>query len=277
MTEADYIDEISAWRQKLDRSLRAENGWLALSGLFWLEPGPNSFGSNSSNAVQLPGNLAPDRMGSFRLQDGEVSLVLSEPGQLQLNSQPAQPAILKPDLSGDPDVLTLGPITLMVIQRGNQLGIRLWDNQRPERTDFEGRSWFPIRPEFRIDARLERHDPPLQLQILSTSGGTQPATGIGRLVFQVQGESCSLEAFEGAPDSVSLIFKDATADRETYPSGRFLNAPLSDNDQVILDFNRAYNPPCAFSSYTTCPLPPPENILKVRIEAGERFLGHAHH
>jgi uncharacterized protein (DUF1684 family) len=275
MSKADYIAEIEAWRQKLDQSMRAENGWLALAGLFWLEPGPNSFGSDASNDIQLPGDLSPGRVGSFVLEDDLVRLILDEPGQLQLNDSPAIPATLEPDLSGEPDVLTLGHLTLMVIQRGDQLGVRLWDNQRPERTDFEGRSWFPIRPEYRIETRLERHDPPRQLQILSTSGGTQLATGVGRLDFQLAGQDCSLEALEGGPDSVSLIFKDATADTETYPSGRFLVAPLLDDDQVILDFNRAYNPPCAFSAYTTCPLPLPDNVLKVRIEAGERFLGHA--
>jgi uncharacterized protein (DUF1684 family) len=275
MSKADYIAEIEAWRQKLDQSMRAENGWLALAGLFWLEPGPNSFGSDASNDIQLPGDLSPGRVGSFVLEDDLVRLILDEPGQLQLNDSPAIPTTLEPDLSGEPDVLTLGHLTLMVIQRGDQLGVRLWDNQRPERTDFEGRSWFPIRPEYRIETRLERHDPPRQLQILSTSGGTQLATGVGRLDFQLAGQDCSLEALEGGPDSVSLIFKDATADTETYPSGRFLVAPLLDDDQVILDFNRAYNPPCAFSAYTTCPLPLPDNVLKVRIEAGERFLGHA--
>jgi uncharacterized protein (DUF1684 family) len=274
MSEADYISEIEAWRQKLDQSLKAENGWLALAGLFWLEPGPNYFGSAASNDIQLAGDLAPDRIGSFVLEDGAVSLILEEQGELQLNDQPARSTTLKPDLSGEPDVLTLGPITLMLIERGEKLGIRIWDNQRSERTDFEGRSWFPIRPEYRVETHLERHDPPRQFQIMSTSGGTQPATGVGRLTFQLHGQTCSLEALEGGPDSVSLIFKDASADTETYPSGRFLVASLIGDDRAILDFNRAYNPPCAFSAYTTCPLPLPENILEVRIEAGERYLGH---
>lgn len=268
----DYIAETEAWRQKLDQALRTENGWLALAGLFWLEPGPTSFGSAPSNDIQLPGNLAPKHIGAFVLQDGAVRLSLDEPGQLQLNDQPAISAILKPDLSGEPDVLTLGPLTLMVIKRGGQLGVRLWDNQRPERTTFLGRSWFPIQPEYRIEAWLERYDPPRLLQIPSTSGGAQPATGIGRVEFQLQGQSCALVALEGGPDTISLNFKDATAETETYPSGRFLVAPFKDDDHVTLDFNRAYNPPCAFSAFTTCPLPLPENVLKVRIEAGERFL-----
>jgi uncharacterized protein (DUF1684 family) len=275
MDQADYIQELEAWRQKLDQSLRAENGWLALAGLFWLNPGSNSFGSAPSKDIPLTGKNLPAQIGSFVLKDGNVKLSLNEPGSLQVNEQSAEPMTLKADLSGEPDILTFGPLTLMVIERGDRLGIRLWDNERPERALFEGRSWFPIRPEYRIETQLQRHNPPVELQIVSTSGVIQPATGVGRLTFQLHGQVCTLEALEGGDDSVSLIFKDASAEDETYPSGRFLTAPLSEEDDVILDFNRAYNPPCAFSVYTTCPLPPPENILAVRVEAGERFLGHA--
>jgi uncharacterized protein (DUF1684 family) len=182
---------------------------------------------------------------------------------------------LKPDLSGEPDVLTLGSLTLMVIKRGEQTGIRLWDNDRPERVEFGGRSWFRIKPEYRIEAALSRYDPPRDIQILNTVGVSQDVKVVGRVEFNIAGKSCSLEAFEGGEESVSFILKDASAIDQTYPAGRFLVAPLLDGDRVVLDFNRAYNPPCAFSEYTTCPLPPPENILEVRIEAGERYLGHS--
>lgn len=275
MSEADYIQELETWRQKLDQSLRAENGWLALAGLYWMKPGQNSFGSDDSNDIQLAGKQVPGRIGSFVLENQAVKLVLEDPAGLQVNDQPAAPMALKPDLTGEPDVLTLGSLTFMVIERGDKLGIRWWDNERPERTQFEGRTWFPIQPAYRIETHLEPHDQPIELQIASTAGVIQPATGVGRLTFQIHGQTCTLEALEGDEASVSLIFKDASAEDETYPSGRFLSAPLSEDGRVILDFNRAYNPPCAFSVFTTCPLPPPENILDVRIDAGERFLGHS--
>lgn len=275
MSNTEYTQELEAWREKLDQSLRAENGWLALAGLFWLTPGPNSFGSGAANDIQLPQPDLPQQLGSFVLEEQSVRLVMHDSAGLKVNDQPAAEMILKPDLSGEPDVLTLGSLTMMVIERGNQVGIRLWDNDRPHRVEFEGRSWFPFKPEYRIEARLHRHDPPRQIQILNTIGLSEAVLVVGRTDFEIAGKVCSLEAFEGGEHTVSFIFKDASAEDQTYPSGRFLVAPLAGEDRAILDFNRAYNPPCAFSAYTTCPLPPPENILKVRIEAGERFLGHA--
>jgi uncharacterized protein (DUF1684 family) len=275
MNNADYTQETEAWRQKLDQALRAENGWLALAGLYWLEPGQNSFGSGDSNIIQLPRPNLPERVGSFVLGEDSVSLIVIDPGDLRVNDLPASEMTLKPDLSGEPDVLTLGSLTLMVIKRGEQTGIRLWDNDRPERVEFGGRSWFRIKPEYRIEAALSRYDPPRDIQILNTVGVSQDVKVVGRVEFNIAGKSCSLEAFEGGEESVSFILKDASAIDQTYPAGRFLVAPLLDGDRVVLDFNRAYNPPCAVSGYTTCPLPPPENILEVRIEAGERYLGHS--
>ena len=274
MSNAEYIQELQAWREKLDQSLRAENGWLALAGLFWLEPGSNSFGGGASNDIQLPRPDLPLHLGSFVLEDEGVRLILKDPAGLQFNEGPASEMILKPDLSGEPDVMTLGSLTMMVIERGDQVGIRLWDNERPERVEFTGRSWFPIKSEYRVEAHLQRNDPPGEIQILNTIGLSQAVQVLGHVDFEIAGKSCSLQAFEGGEDTVSFIFKDASAKDQTYPSGRFLVAPLAPDDGVILDFNKAYNPPCAFSTYTTCPLPPPENILEVRIEAGERYLGH---
>jgi uncharacterized protein (DUF1684 family) len=275
MDNAEYTQEIEAWRQKLDQSLRAENGWLALAGLYWLKPGQNLFGSGDSNTIQLPRPDLPESIGSFVLGEEGVRLIAKDPGDLMVNDLPASEMTLKPDLSGEPDVLTLGSLTMMVIKRGEQTGIRLWDNDRPERVEFEGRSWFTIKPEYHIETTLSRYDPPREIHILNTVGVSQDVKVVGQVEFKIGGKPCSLEAFEGGEESISFIFKDASVIDQTYPAGRFLVAPLLEDDRLILDFNRAYNPPCAFSEYTTCPLPPQENVLEVRIDAGERYLGHS--
>lgn len=275
MIDQSYEQGILNWRLEMDASLRAEKGWLSLAGLFWLKEGMNSFGSGASNDIVLPGVSAPQEAGCFRLSQGKVTLRVAA-GSIAVDGESVVQSELKPDTSGSPSRLTLGDQTMMVIQRGERFGIRLWDDSRPERRTFPGRQWYPVRPEYRVEARFLEHDPPRSLQISDISGGLQEASTPGTVTFEVHGQQCQMEALGDPEEELFLIFRDLTCGEGTYPGGRFLTTERPERGEVCLDFNRAYSPPCAFTPFATCPLPPQENYLRVRIEAGELHPEEAH-
>jgi len=166
----------------------------------------------------------------------------------------------------------LGELRLALIRRGGRLGIRLWDHRRPERRTFAGRKWYPIDPGWRVSATFIAHNPPLSLPVPTILGEVSLEQGVGRVVFDLSGATWSLEAIQEDVGELFLIFADPTNRETTYPSGRFLYAEVPTDGLVFLDFNRAYNPPCAFTDFATCPLPPAENHLAIPIRAGEIYL-----
>ncbi len=266
-----YSEEIKKWRQGLDDSLRRENSWLALAGLFWLKDGINSIGSDPVCDIRLPPEAAPQCAGYITLDKDCVSLqVGSEPG-FKVNGLLVEETVLQPDTGDTPTMLTLGQLTLVAIQRGHQYGIRLWDNTRSERTNFPGRLWYPIKPNYRIWADYVAYDPPRTLSLESTSGDDQSDSVMGCLTFEIGGTNYELDALEGPEGGLFVIFTDHTRTDETYPAGRYLITGKPEEGKVRLDFNRAYNPPCAFTAFATCPLAPLQNNLPVRIPAGERY------
>lgn len=267
-----YEAEIQAWRQRMEQSLRAERGWLALAGLFWLENGENQFGAAGDNAIVLPGTSAPAHAGSFTLRDGVVTLLPST-DSITVNGEPATIARLRSD--GDADLIAIGHLTMRLLRRGERYAIRLWDRRNPAREAFAGRRWYPIDAAYRLTARFIAHDPPRTLPVPNVLSEIEQRPSPGYAIFTLGGRERSLDAVIDG-DELFFIFRDQTAGDTTYAAGRFLKAAYPEDGQITLDFNRAYSPPCAFTAFATCPLPPPGNHLPLRIEAGE-LDDHSHH
>lgn len=272
-----YVQELTAWRAEREARLRAEDGWLTLAGLFWLKPGANSVGSAADNDVVLP-PAAPARALRLELRADGVTYAL-EPGAPvpTVQGAPAPPAgALASDAGGQPTVLAFGPVSLHVIKRGERHGVRVKDRDSAARRDFGGRRWYAPDPAWRVAARFVPHAKPTRVRVPNVLGEVSEMESPGQAVFTVEGREVRLTpVLESADaDELFFIFKDATAGRDTYPAGRFLYAPLPKDGAVTLDFNRAVSPPCAFTPYATCPLPPAGNRLTIAIPAGEKADAH---
>ena len=274
---ATFADSLTEYRAAREERLRDETGWLTIAGLFWLTPGDNPFGTGPDNAVVLP--TGPARAGTFVLADGAVT-VRPEPGAgLLLDGAEVGERRLATDAEGEPDQLTLGRLTFWVIQRGDRLAIRLRDPESSLRVNFAGVDFYPPDPAYRVPARFHRYPEPHRVPMENMAGTVDTVIVPGEAVFSLAGEEIALLPVvdDPADSAFFFVFSDATSGDETYGGGRFLSATLGPQDRVVLDFNRAYNPPCAFNPYTTCPLPLPENRLRVSVRAGERaYAGEGH-
>ena len=268
-----YHAKIGKWRQQREARLKSDDGWLAVAGLFWLEEGSNNFGSHPGNAIALPAGSAPDLAGTFELKQGKVTVHV-DPAHATVTSsgKPVSKMELRSDEPGPPDVLTLGRLSLHVITRGGRYGIRMKDPESETRRTFAGLRWFPVRDEMRVDARFVPWPSRRTIPIPNVLGQVNDLPSPGYAEFTLAGRTLRLEPVIEEPGAQELffIFRDQTAGKETYPAGRFLYAPMPKDGAVVLDFNKSYSPPCAFTAYATCPLPPPQNRLPVRIEAGEK-------
>lgn len=273
-----YRAEIErAWADR-DARLMADDGWLTLVGLHWLEDGPNIVGAADDAAVRLP--AGPPLVGSLHLAEDKTVTLLPDPeGGLTVNSEPATARPLATDASGAADLMRSDRALFYLIQRGSRIGVRVKDPEAASRRDFTGLDRFPIDPAYRIAAVLEAYPTPREVAIPTVIGEPTAMLAPGLLRFEIDGEPLALEPFLSAPADRDLfiVFRDATSGGATYGAGRFLSTELTPgSDEVILDFNLAVNPPCAFSPYATCPLPPPENTLDVAVEAGEKYSGGDH-
>lgn len=269
--QLSYEQATEQWRRSLDAELRADDGWLTVAGLFWLKEGPNRVGSDPSNDVALPKGSAPARVGVFRLRDGRT-VFEAEPGvAVRVNGAAAATAALRPDV----DRVVVGDLTMIVIKRGTRYGIRLRDKNTAARRTFAGRVWFPVNPAYRVTGRFVAYSSPKEIPIVNVLGDPAPMSSPGYVEFTLGGKTVRLDPVaEPGSRQLFFIFKDLTAGSATYPAGRFLYADLPSDGVIELDFNRAINPPCAFTPYATCPLPPGQNELPVSIEAGERYAPH---
>ena len=269
-----YREEIRKYRENREERLRAPEGWLSLVGLFWLEEGANGFGSGADQAIVLPGDAAPKSAGTLFLEGTEVRVVAGEGVTIKLDGKAVHDRLVRDDREGKPDILRLGRLSMYVIRRGDRFALRVKDPESEARREFHGLDYFPIDPAYRVEATLERFDKPREVQIPTVAGTTSKMLVPGRLVFTLGDESLSLEPLVGSPDETELflIFRDETSGTETYGAGRYLYATLED-DLAVVDFNKAYNPPCAFTPFATCLLPPRSNRLRVDIRAGEKRYG----
>jgi uncharacterized protein (DUF1684 family) len=268
--DAVYQREVEKFRAEEIKDLKSR--WLVLAGLFWLKPGANTFGTAASNPIVLPEGTAPAKAGAFELSGDEVT-VRMEPGvSATIDDHPVTSAKLQPDTSGKPTVLALGRLRMHVIKRGQRVGIRLKDLQSPALRNFTSLQFFPIDPAMRITATWVPSDGKKTVDVPTVLGDVTPTTIPGQVRFTLNGQQVTLTALGGDPaKELFFVFSDPTGKTNTYPPGRFLDTDAVQDGKVVLDFNKAYNPPCAFTPYATCPLPPKENRLPVAIPAGEKF------
>jgi uncharacterized protein (DUF1684 family) len=273
VSASTYNAEIERWRHNREAGLKADGGWLTVAGLFWLKEGKNTVGTDKFSDIVLPAGSAPASVGFFTFHDGQSQFEAAPGVTATVDGKPAVSATLRADSAGVPNTLQVGDLTMFVIHRGKRFAIRLKDKNSPMRKAFTGLKFFPPDESYRVKAKFVPYDPPKMIPIPNILGETEEEASPGYVEFTLNGHPCRLDPVtEG--DSLFFIFKDLTAGKETYPPGRFLNTEMPKNGEVTLDFNKAYNPPCAFTPFATCPLPPKQNQLAVRIEAGELRYGH---
>lgn len=267
MTELEtHLAEIEAWRQGRYASLRRDIGWLTLAGLDWLKPGPNRLGTAPDVDVHLP--FGPAVAGTISVEGNAIRAE----GDFLHDGRPIDRLDLTTDEGADRIMLELGSLRLCVIERGGRLALRTWDLESPVRRDFTGIDHWPVDLRWRIEARLEP-TPGRMIEVPDVLGFSKADESAGDVTFEVDGRSHRLQALPGGNrGELWLVFGDDTNRVETYAGGRFLyTAPPDPGGRLVLDFNRAYNPPCVLTPYATCPLPWPENRLPIRVEAGERY------
>jgi uncharacterized protein (DUF1684 family) len=276
--EPSFTGQVEAWRKDRLAGLTRDDGWLTLVGLYWLEQGENRFGSDAGNRVLFPKGRLPGFAGVM-VRDGETVRLKAEPGAgITAGGKPVTEMEVKLDATGTPVVFEAGPVSFFLIQRGDRIGVRIKDKESETRHHFQGLEYFPADPRWRVTARFEPYQPPKQIKIANVLGQVQDNPSPGAVVFEWQGQSYRIEALEGGPEGgLFLIFGDRTNGKETYGAGRFLDTDPPKDGKVVVDFNTAYNPPCAFTAFATCPLPPKQNKLTLRVESGEKkYAGSAH-
>ncbi len=274
-----YSNAIEKWRAERLEEINGEEGWTTVVGLFWLNEGQNKLGSDPSNEIVLPRSSAPGFAGSIRVRNGVVSLEAKPEAGIISDGKPATTLMLDSDADGKPSLLTLGSLKLFVIKRGDKLGLRVKDKQSPMRSNFLGLAYFPIELKWSLNATLEPYVPPKIIPIVNVLGMVDNMTSPGALVFEVNGKSYRLDpVLEKGSNKLFIIFADKTTGKETYGAGRYLYAdPPGIDGKVIVDFNKAHNPSCAFTKFATCPLPPKQNRLAIRVDAGEKkYAGSVH-
>ena len=270
-----YQKSVDTWHADRVARLAAEDGWLSLIGRDWLKPGENTLGSAPGSTVLLPEWAAPAKAGLLFMEGSTVRIRPFPGSGLLLNGKPATESVLKSDGEAAPDVLQAGRVRFYVIRRGNQFGIRIKDPENPARKAFHGVPRYPVDPTLRVVAEYTPYATPQLRDIPTVLGTSTSMTAPGLLRFKVHGREVTLEPMVEDPEhpELFLIFKDATSAHGTYAAGRFLYADMPKDGKVVLDFNRAINPPCAFTLFATCPLPPKQNQLTLAIKAGEKDPG----
>ncbi len=266
----EYIASINTWHQERITRLKKENGWLSLVGLYWLNKGENTFGTAKDNNVIFPLGSVPDYTGKFVLNGDSVIVKINGGITVANNGRGVSELKLTDDLHGEQSILTYGSYNWYLVKRGDRYGIRLKNYLNPLIEDFKGIERFPVDSSWRITAKTIKYNPPKEIIVPSIIGTQDIDTAYYSLQFTKNEKTYSLDpVIEG--DELFVIFADETSGIETYGAGRFLYAekPKADGT-VILDFNKAYNPPCNFTKFATCPLPPKSNYLKLRITAGEK-------
>jgi uncharacterized protein len=263
-----YRDEIERWRQKRLADLKAEDGWLSVSGLYWLKSGDTSIGSDPSNDVLLPARL-PGSIGNLKLADGNVSLRLVPGVSITRNGKSFEGGVLHSDADEHPDSLAVGDVKLILLKRGKRFALRIKDNQSPLRTSFAGLRWYPPSEDWRIQAKFVPSPAKSKLVMDTIVGESEEADSPGYVTFERGGKVFRLTPVGEKNGLLWFVFRDGTSGRSTHGGARQLYADAPRGENVVLDFNKATNLPCAYIPYATCPLAPPQNRLNLAIEAGE--------
>jgi uncharacterized protein len=264
-----YKKEIASWREARIERLKSKTGWLNLAGLFWLKEGVNTFGSDSSNSIVFPSNAEPF-YGSITKSGDSIILRVSADSKITVDGINTAEKFLNSDLSGNPTLMESGSLAWFIIKREERYGIRLRDFNHPRIAKLEHIPCFEPSSDWRIEADFIPYDSIRNIELATATGGTEISKCPGELVFRKGLKKYTLLPFSEG-NEFFIIFADKTNGIETYGNGRFMYTAIPDStNKVILDFNKAYNPPCAFSPFATCPMPPWENILDLKIDAGEK-------
>jgi uncharacterized protein (DUF1684 family) len=261
--------ESEDWRAEHEKSYRTN--WATIAGLHFLEPGSHTAGTASTNDIVLPAAAASPRIGRF-VRAGDVVRFEPEPGSgVTIDGQPVTtPRELTDDTAPKADSIDVGGIRMVVHRSGDRRSLRVWDPEGEMARGFLGFRWFPIQMAYRVTGRFIPDATPRDLQVMNTFGDLDTYKTEGVVEFTLQGRTLRLRPFTTRPKRFYIVFKDESSGAETYEAARFLYADLRDDGTAVLDFNQAYNPPCAFNPYTTCPIPLPENRLPLKVLAGEQ-------
>jgi uncharacterized protein len=266
---ADYRKQIETWRQQRVERLTAPTGWLSLVGLDWLKEGVNSLGSAKDNSTVLAN--APAHLGRITLKNGKAKIALTS-ADATVNGAKKTEAELLDDSHEKPTTIAFGSVSFYLVQRGDRFGLRIKDSDAETRRHFHGIDYFDIEPSWRIEAKWEAYDPPHEVEEPNILGQMDKVIVPGAAVFEHGGKTYRVEPVIETPGDkgLFLVFADKTSGKETYGAARFVYTEPPQDGRVIIDFNRAYNPPCAYTPYATCPLPTKQNRLDLRVTAGEK-------
>ncbi len=270
-----YINEIETWHQNRENNLKKETGWLTVAGLYWLDEGENTFGSGMENKIVFPTGKAAAQIGSFALSNDEVKLTILPHVDVKRNdSLFTNGVIFNKNIEEQSVILSHKNLRWFIIKRGNRYGVRLRDSESDARKKFTHIECFPVIEKWRVNATFEAPTSKKTIPIHDVIGNTTETTFGGTLKFEIDGKSYTLDATLEGEDDLFIVFGDYTNGNKTYGAGRFIYAKKpKEGNQVILDFNKSYNPPCAFTDFATCPLPPDQNKLPFEVLAGELKYG----
>jgi uncharacterized protein len=271
LADPAYVKSVEDWRAGVDKSLRKDNGWLTLAGRYVMKPGANTFGTAKDNDLVFPEGLGPDHMGTVLVEPGRVEVKML-PGVTMSKEGVAMTDKVMGTDTENRDWVSLGRASFHVIERDGKYILRLADNQSEVRKHFGGRVWYGVNEKYLVDAKFVEYKPARKIPIVNILDEVSDEPVAGYVEFKLGAKPYRLDALDDE-GGLFVILRDDTAGKTTYGSGRFLYVEKkpADGTTFKLDLNRVYNPPCAFSEYTTCPLPPKQNILKVKIEAGEKY------
>jgi len=271
-----YINEIETWHQNRENNLKKETGWLTVAGLYWLDEGENTFGSGMENKIVFPTGKAAAQIGSFALSNDEVKLTILPHVDVKRNdSLFTNGVIFNKNIEEQSIVLTHNNLRWFIIKRGSRYGVRLRDIESDARKNFTSIDRFPVNEQWKMNATFKAPTSKKTIPIHDVIGNTTETTFGGTLTFEMEGKTYSLDATLEGEDDLFIVFGDYTNGVKTYGAGRFLYTKKpKEGNNVILDFNKSYNPPCAFTDFATCPLPPDQNKLPFEVLAGELKYGY---
>ncbi len=269
--DAAYRAKFRKWQQEQIKDLK-EN-WLPLVGLFWLQEGDNSFGADEHARVSIARNYLLAHEGDFRLSQGQVWFRAAPTSNVRLGKASFREVLMAPSPPGPPTTLEVNTLRLFIIRRGERFLVRVKDLNSPAVREFKGLQTYPLSTAYIVRADFAPGNE-RTMSVPNVLGDREVVPVAGEVRFRLQGRELRLDAMEGEEGGLFIVFSDLTKKKDTYPGGRFMDTAAPKNGKVTLDFNKAYSPPCAWTPYATCPLPPKQNQLQVEIRAGEKYAGH---
>lgn len=270
--EEAYKQEILQWQKERNRDIKSPKGWLSVVGLYWLQEGRNKIGSAPDSDILFP-ELADANVGDLYLEMGELYFRSNGNSKVEKNGKPFLEGTMFSDARRAPTELSHKSLYFYVIRRGTQFGLRLKNTLEEKRFKFQGIENYDVDSKYRLTASIKQPSSQADSILINDIAGIQTMYKIEALItIDLEGKKKDLIAFDGGKDKYFVIFSDKTNEKDTYGGGRFLyvDKPTSGSTFVKVDFNKAFNPPCAFTHYATCPIPPPQNHIHLNIKAGEK-------